>query len=59
MALFGGWLYTVITAAGFYLLREYISASVYMTIFSAVTAGLCVVMYCWLRTRGAKVFESL
>ena len=59
MALFGSWLYTVITAAGFYLLREYISASVYMTIFSAVTAGLCVVMYCWLRTRGAKVFESL
>lgn len=59
VALFGGWLYTVITAGGFFLLRKYISADVYMTIITAVTAGLCIAMYCWLKSRGAKIFESL
>ena len=59
VALFGGWLYTVISAVCFYLLREYISASAYMTILCAVTAGLCIAMYCWLKSRGTKIFESL
>ena len=48
-----------IAAGGFFLLRKYISADVYMPIITAVTAGLSIAKYCWLKSRGAKIFESL
>lgn len=58
-AIFAGWIYAVIISAGFYFLREYMSAAVYMMLFAALTAGLCAVMYCWLKTEGSRIFESL
>ena len=59
IALLGGWAYGV-ALAGLYLAFAWrLGLALYLTLFALVTAVGCVVLYRWLKTRGAELFASL
>ena len=59
IALLGGWAYGV-ALAGLYLAFAWrLGLTLYLALFALVTAVGCVVLYRWLKTRGAELFASL
>lgn len=59
IALLGGWAYGV-TLVGLYLAFAWrLGLALYLTLFAVVTAVGCVVLYRWLKTRGAELFANL
>ena len=59
IALFGGWAYGV-ALTGLYLAFAWrLGLALYLTLFALATAVGCVVLYRWLKTRGAELFANL
>ena len=59
IALLGGWAYGV-ALAGLYLAVAWrLGLALYLALFALVTAVGCVVLYRWLKTRGAELFANL
>ena len=59
IALLGGWAYGV-ALAGLYLAFAWrLGLTLYLALFALVTAVGCVVLYRWLKTRGAEIFSHL
>ena len=60
IALFSGFGYTVLLCVGYMLLNGWKLGFVgYMSLFGAVTLGLCGLLYFWLKKRGSKLFAGL
>ena len=59
IALLGGWAYGV-ALAGLYLAFAWrLGLALYLTLFALAMVIGCVVLYRWLKTRGAELFASL
>lgn len=59
IAMFGGWLFgTVVIGSGLLLLKV-IPAVIALAIWSIVTILLDVLLFCWLKTKGCRIFQSL
>ena len=58
-AMMGGWIYSVALGGLFFLCDRIMSASVYLSIVCLLTAGLSLLLYRWLKTKGADIFASL
>ena len=60
IALFSSFGYTVLLCAGYMFLNGWkLSFVGYMSLFGAVTLGLCGLLYFWLKKRGSKLFAGL
>ena len=60
IALFSGFGYTVLLCAGYMLLNGWKLGFVrYMSLFGAVTLGLCALLYSWFKKKGCKLFAGL
>ena len=59
VAMMGGWIYSVALGGLFFLCDRIMSASVYLGIVCLLTAGLSLLLYRWLKTKGANIFASL
>ena len=60
IALFSGFGYTVLLCAGYMLLNGWKLGFIgYMSLFGAVTLGLCALLYFWLKKRGCRLFAGL
>ena len=59
IALFGGFFYAALIIAGYFLLTKFIGYIVYMCLFAAVTALLSVLLYAYLKGKGAAEFAAL
>ena len=60
IALFSGFGYTVLLCAGYMLLNGWKLGFIgYMSLFGAVTLGLCALLYFWLKKRGCIMFAGL
>ena len=59
ITLFGSWIIAIVVVV-LYLLFGWIAGPVvYLAVFAAVMALICVLLYRWIVTRGAAVFEDL
>lgn len=59
ISMFGGWAYGV-ALAGLYLAFAWrLGLTLYLTLFTLLSAAGCVALYRWLKTRGAAIFASL
>lgn len=59
ISLFGGFFYAALIIAGYFLLTKFIGYIVYMCLFAAVTALLSVLLYVYLKGKGAAEFAAL
>ncbi len=59
IAMMAGWIYSVALGGLFFLCDLIMSASVYLGIVCLLTAGLSLLLYRWLKTKGANIFASL
>lgn len=59
ISMFGGWIYIIIFAAGYFLEGFKIGVTVYIALFSLLTAAISVLLYFWLKKRGTKAFAKL
>ena len=59
ITLFGGWAVIVALAAGYYLLRNILSSSLYLACVAAVLLIAVMGLLRWVRTKGARIFETL
>lgn len=59
VTMFSGWIYAGILLGGAFLLNGRISSAAYLAICSSVTGALAVLVYRWVKTRGAEIFASL
>lgn len=57
--LFGGWALIVALAGGYYLLSRLVSPLIYLSGVVALLFAISVLLYRWLCTRGARLFENL
>ncbi|MBO5883369.1 MAG: hypothetical protein J6Q78_03060 [Clostridia bacterium] len=61
LALFGGWAIVLAFGGVFYLLRDTLFEYplLYLGFVDIVSAALSVVLFCWIRKKGAKIFAEL
>ena len=59
VTLLASWLWAALSAGGYFLLRHTLSASVWLALFSLVTALLAWLLLAWLRRRGTKILSTL
>jgi ABC-2 type transport system permease protein len=59
IALFGGWAAVAAFGAAYYFLSAIISPLVYLICAAALLAAGSAGLICWLRTKGAEIFERL
>ena len=59
LALLSGWGYAAVFVLGVLLLGAFVSVPVFAAVFAVLTAALCILLYRWLRTRGAARFAAL
>ena len=59
LAMLSGWVYVLLLALGYYLLRQTFSAQSYLALCALLTAALSVLSLGWLRRRGAAILASL
>lgn len=57
--LFGGWAYPLLLGGLYFLVGASLGPTFYLSLAAAVTAGLDLVLYLWLKTRGARIFATL
>lgn len=59
LALFGGWIFSAIIAALYFLLGKYLGVTGYMVLISVLTVVVSMLLLHWLKTKGAKLFSEL
>lgn len=60
MVIFGGWLYTLVVAGGYFLLRSCnVSATVYLAVTAVVTGAICALLLIWIKNKGSKIYSNL
>ena len=59
LALVGPTVYTVLAGGLYLLLFSVLGAAVYLFAVAAVTLLLCLLLYRWHKTRGARIFAGL
>lgn len=59
LALLSGWGYAAVFVLGVLFLGAFVSVPVFAAVFAVLTAALCILLYRWLRTRGAARFAAL
>ncbi len=59
LALFGGWGVAFAVFGLFFLAGKVMSPTVYLGIIAVLLLAACILLYRWLKTRGAKIFEEL
>lgn len=59
VTLFGGWGVVAALGALYVPLRAHVAPVLYLGAVCAVLAGACVALFCWIRRRGAEIFDSL
>lgn len=59
VALFGGWAYTVAFGALYFFVGYKLGGNVFFAVVSIATIAIALVLYRWLRTKGAKAFAEL
>lgn len=59
IALFVGWVYSMLLLVGYLLAGERLGACLYLTCCAALTLALCVPLLLWLRKKGARTFAAL
>ena len=59
IALFGGWVFSLLPGGAYLLLRDRLPYWAYLTLVLAVFAAATALLLLWIRTRGAKRFEEL
>ena len=59
IVLFGGWAVVVALAAVYYLIMDFVSSSVFLIGVGVLLLACSILLFQWVRTRGAKVFELL
>lgn len=59
ISLFGGWALIVALAGGYYLLSKLLSPLAYLIAVALLLLTVFVLLFHWLRTKGAERFESL
>ena len=59
LALMGVWLVVIVFAGVYLLLAKFMSAEIYLAVSGAVFVLTEVLLYRWLKRRGAKIFAAL
>lgn len=57
--LFGGWALIIALAVGYYLMAKFLSPLIYLTGVTALLLVVSALLYRWLCTKGARLFENL
>ena len=58
-AILGGWIYALAVGGGYFLLRRWLGAELYLALAVLVTAALTALCYAWLRGKGSRTFAAL
>ena len=58
-AMLGGWIYALAVGGGYFLLRRWLGAELYLALAVLVTAALTALCYAWLRGKGSRTFAAL
>ena len=59
IAMFGGWVVVLLLGGLYYLLMKLLAPSIYLLCVASLLLVTDIVMLCWIRTWGAKIFETL
>ena len=59
ITMFGGWAVVLILGAVYFLLRNLLSPTFFMLCVAVLLLAVDVILFSWLRTRGARIFETL
>ena len=59
IALFSGWGYALVFGGGYLLLAKAVPAAIYLGVFFALTLCAALLIYRWILTKGARIFEAL
>lgn len=59
LTLFGGWAIVLLFGAIYFALRNFISPVVFLVSVSVILASCSLLLYGWLKTKGAKIFKEL
>ena len=59
LSLFGGWVLVAALAVIYFVVRKFISPTVYLAMVIILLAVVSAVIYRWLKTKGTKIFETL
>lgn len=59
LALFGGWAIVMALAALYFAVRRFLSPMVYLIAVAAVLLAVSLILLRWMKTRGARIFETL
>ena len=59
LAIFGSWGFAVIMVAAYLFLSFFVSATLFIAIFSLLSAILAFVLYRWIKIKGSKIFFEL
>lgn len=57
--LFGGWALIIVLSAGYYLMAKFLSPLIYLAGVTALLLVVSALLYRWLCTKGARLFENL
>lgn len=58
LVMFGGWVLGILVVASGLLLTKYVSGILLLVIWSILTIILDVLLFCWLKTKGCKIFSE-
>ncbi len=59
ISMFGGWGISLLIVGGYFLFGKYLPAAAYLGIFLAVYSCGAFLLWCWIKTKGKKIFENL
>ena len=59
IALFGGWAVVLVLAGIYYLIVDVVNPLVFFVMVTALLLVICTALLCWIRTKGAQIFETL
>ncbi len=59
IALFGGWIFVILMGVGYMLGGYVLGATVYLLIWAVLFAFISFILFRWLETKGASIFENL
>lgn len=59
LAVFGSWGFAVIMVVAYLFFSFFVSAALFIAIFSLLSAILALILYRWIKTKGSKIFSEL
>ena len=59
LSLFGGWIIIVALVGLYFLLSGIVSPAVFLVLTGILLTVLSLLLYRWIMTKGAKIFETL